>query len=83
MKKIKEELTLDVVENVPPNGSDVDILNASLALFVAKGSCSPNSFTVLVSVALEKTFFSFIPFGFFISYLHFLYVCQKLPLQFL
>lgn len=55
---IVEKLTLDCcAENVLPNGSDIGALNASLALFNAKGSWSPNPFKVLVPVA--SVFISF------------------------
>lgn len=78
---IREQLTLGgCAENAFPNGSDTSVLNASLALFVAKGSCSPNPSKVVVPVTSEKVsaFVSFVSSVFFVSYLFFtrIYKCH-------
>lgn len=68
---IEEKLTLDgCAENAFPNGSDTGVLNASLALFVAKRSCSPNPSKAIPSEKVSA-FVSFVSFVFFVSYLFF------------
>jgi len=64
---------------VLPNGSDIDALNASLALFDAKGSWSPNPFKVLVPVA--SALISSASFLVIVSYLFF-YTHIKISLLF-
>lgn len=60
--------------NALPNGSDANALNASLALFVAKGSWSPNPSKVAVPSEKASAFAFFVSSVFFVASYLFFYI---------